>query len=171
MSESNNRQRVDVAALRRSAAPDLDETDRNLLRQLAQDGRKPNNALAADAGIAPSTCLARVRALRERGVIRGVHADVDLAALGAPLQALIAVRLTAHNREAIERFRARLSSAPGVLAVFYVSGVRDFLVHVACADTDAVREFLLDHITSQPDVADAQTSLVFERTLGSSLPG
>ncbi|MGH3734116.1 MAG: Lrp/AsnC family transcriptional regulator [Micromonosporaceae bacterium] len=158
--------------LRRTSPPlEPDEIDRNLLRQLAWDGRKPNNALAVDAGIAPSTCLTRVRALREHGLIRGFHAEIDLAALGAPLQGMIAVRLTSHNREAIERFRTAVADAPGVQAIFYVTGQMDFLVHVACADSDALREFLLDHITSQPDVADAQTSLVFEHTTGSRLPG
>ncbi|WP_226353199.1 Lrp/AsnC family transcriptional regulator [Pseudonocardia sp. ICBG601] len=49
----------------------LDGVDRALLRQLERDARTPNNSLAAGAGIAPSTCLGRVRALRESGVIRG----------------------------------------------------------------------------------------------------
>src|SRR5215469_18814461 len=74
-------------------APNLDEIDLTIIRELARDARLPNNMLAARAGIAPSTCLGRVRALRERGVIRGYHADVDQAALGRPLQAMIAVRL------------------------------------------------------------------------------
>ena len=50
----------------------LDDVDRAILRILADNARTPNNALAEAVGIAPSTCLARVRALRERGVIRGV---------------------------------------------------------------------------------------------------
>lgn len=170
MTAANNLRRTGEGAPS-GAAAEPDEIDRNLLRQLARDGRKPNNALAADAGIAPSTCLARVRALRERGLIRGFHADIDLAALGAPLQGLIAVRLTSHTRGAIERFRTAVAAAPGVQAIFYVSGQMDFLVHVACADSDALREFLLDHITGQPDVADAQTSLVFDRASGSGIPG
>ena len=68
------------------AALNLDETDRRIVLELARDARLPNNTLARLAGIAPSTCLGRVRALRERGVIRGYHAEVDPAALGRPLQ-------------------------------------------------------------------------------------
>ena len=56
---------------------DLDEVDRHIVRELARDARTPNNALAERVGIAPSTCLGRVRSLRERGVIRGYHADVS----------------------------------------------------------------------------------------------
>uniref|UniRef100_UPI0020C744BB Lrp/AsnC family transcriptional regulator n=1 Tax=Cellulomonas sp. GbtcB1 TaxID=2824746 RepID=UPI0020C744BB len=58
------------------AAP-LDAADRQLVRLLQEDGRVANNALPAAVGIAPSTCLARARALRRAGVIRGFHADVD----------------------------------------------------------------------------------------------
>src|SRR5690348_8601561 len=78
--------------------PFLDDVDRRIVRALADDARIPNNALAAVVGIAPSTCLGRVRALRERGAIRGYHADVDPAVLGRPLQAMIAVRLQSHAR-------------------------------------------------------------------------
>jgi DNA-binding Lrp family transcriptional regulator len=63
-------------------APELDAVDRRILRVLAHDARVPNNALAEHVGIAPSTALGRVRALRERGVIRGYHADIDPVALG-----------------------------------------------------------------------------------------
>src|SRR5690349_10368471 len=55
----------------------LDDVDRALLRALAADARTPNNALAAAVGIAPSTCLARVRRLVADGVIRGFHADLS----------------------------------------------------------------------------------------------
>src|SRR5271154_3780487 len=80
---------------------ELDEYDRHIVRELARDARTPNNALAERVGIAPSTCLGRVRSLRERGVIRGYHADVDPAALGLALQALIAIRLESHARSGI----------------------------------------------------------------------
>src|SRR5688572_20137325 len=64
----------------------LDTVDRVLLAALQRDGRTPNNELARQAGIAPSTCLARVRSLRERGAIRGIHADVDPEVLGLSIQ-------------------------------------------------------------------------------------
>src|SRR5687767_14447579 len=67
----------------------LDSVDRVLLAALQRDGRTPNNELARQAGIAPSTCLARVRSLRERGAIRGIHADVDPEVLGLSIQAMI----------------------------------------------------------------------------------
>ena len=49
-------------------------------------------------------------------MLRGFHADVDLAALGRPLQAMIAVRLTVHHREEIEGFTRAVRELPGVLS-------------------------------------------------------
>src|SRR5579864_6549186 len=97
-----------------SAEP-LDEVDRAILRVLAKDARTPNNAVAEAVGIAPSTCHGRIRALRERGVVRGFHADIDPAALGLGLQAMISVQLNAHIRAQIQAFVRDVPTLPGVV--------------------------------------------------------
>jgi DNA-binding Lrp family transcriptional regulator len=139
----------------------LDETDRVILRELARDARLPNNTLAQRAGIAPSTCLTRVRALRERGVIRGYHADVDPVALGLPLQAMVAVRLQAGSRGHIRQFVAGVTMLPEVLNVFFLAGKDDFLLHVAAASAEALRDFI-EALSGNADVAYTETSLIFE---------
>jgi DNA-binding Lrp family transcriptional regulator len=146
--------------------PALDAVDRAILEALSEDARLPNNRLAERLGIAPSTCLARVRALRASGVLRGFHADVDLAALGRPLQAMIAVRLTVHAREQIDAFTHAVGELPGVLSVFHVAGVNDYLVWVAAADAQDLREFVVDHLATHPAVAHAETSLIYEHRRG-----
>src|SRR5512146_1794014 len=140
---------------------DLDDIDRRIVHELARDARLPNNALAERVGIAPSTCLGRVRSLRERGVIRGYHADVDPAALGMPLQAMIAVRLQSHARSRIRAFVADVAGLPEVLNVFFLAGKDDFLLHVAAASTASLREFV-ETLSSNGDVSYTETSLIFE---------
>jgi DNA-binding Lrp family transcriptional regulator len=146
--------------------PVVDPLDRAILEALSEDARLPNNRLAERVGIAPSTCLARVRALRESGVLRGFHADIDLAALGRPLQAMIAVRLTVHAREQIDAFTNAVRELPGVLSVFHVAGVNDYLVWVAAEDAQDLREFVVDHLATHPSVAHAETSLIYEHSRG-----
>lgn len=156
----------------RSAPTALDDVDRAILRVLAAEARTPNNALAAAVGVAPSTCLARVRSLCERGVIRGFHADVDPAALGHDLQAMIAVGLQAHARAHLAQMVRRLAALPEVLDVYFVAGADDFLVHVATPGTDALRRFVAEQLNTDPDVARTQTSLIFEHTRASGhVPG
>jgi len=147
----------------------LDEIDRRIVRELARDARLPNNALAQRAGVAPSTCLGRVRALHERGVIRGYHADVDPAALGRPLQAMIAVRLQSDARGHIRAFVANVARRPEVLNVFFLAGKDDFLLHVAAGSTEDLRDFVED-LSSNADVAYTETSLIFEHVRADLAP-
>lgn len=152
---------------RRAVSPQdvrLDATDRAILRALADDARVSNKDLADRVGIAQSTCLARVRALREGGVIRGYHADIDPRALGHDLQAMVAVRLQPDARHAIAEFTTALTRRPEVLDVYFVAGANDFLVHVATASTDELRRFVGEQLNRDPAVAGTETNLIFEHT-------
>jgi DNA-binding Lrp family transcriptional regulator len=140
----------------------LDAVDRAILSALAADARIANNALADQVGIAASTCLGRVRSLRERGVIRGFHADIDPAAVGRPIQAMIAVRMQSHARSHIAEFAAVVSELPEVLNVFFLAGADDFLVHVAARSTENLRDFVVVNLSGNPDVALTETNLIFE---------
>ncbi|WP_279402451.1 Lrp/AsnC family transcriptional regulator [Arthrobacter sp. JCM 19049] len=51
----------------------VDATDLAILAELGQDARVANNVLAARVGLAPSTCLGRVRALQARGIIQAMR--------------------------------------------------------------------------------------------------
>ncbi|MFE6867972.1 Lrp/AsnC family transcriptional regulator [Kitasatospora sp. NPDC057692] len=144
----------------------IDDTDRAILRLLAENARTPNNALAEAVGIAPSTCLARVRALRDRGIIRAFRTEIDPAAIGLPLQAMISVRLRAHTREQIESFRSTAPDLPGVLAVFHMAGSDDYLLHVGVAGPEELRDFVVDHLTTHPAVAQTRTNLIFDQIPG-----
>ncbi len=146
----------------RSRFGSLDDVDRDILRELELDGRISNKDLADIVGIAPSTCHARVRALRESGVIRGFSADVDPRALGRGLQAIIAVRLQAQARARLGAFARDLAGRPEVRDVYLLGGSEDVIAHVQVADSDALRQFVIDHLSTRQEVAHTQTSLVFE---------
>ena len=83
--------------------PPLDDVDRILLQTLTADARLANNRLAARAGVAPSTALARVKSLLDRRVIRRFTVEVEPSAVGRPVQAIVAVRLRSHDRAQIDR--------------------------------------------------------------------
>jgi DNA-binding Lrp family transcriptional regulator len=140
----------------------LDDVDRALVSLLRSDARMSNAKLAEHVGIAPSTCLTRVRSLIERGVLRGFHADLDPRALGLGLEALISVGIKSGARKAIAAFSEEMQSLPEVVQVFFLGGAEDFIVHVATRDTDHVRQFVVDNLSAHPSVSFTRTSLVFE---------
>jgi DNA-binding Lrp family transcriptional regulator len=149
-------------------SPVLDDVDRRILLTLHRDARLPNSALADAVGIAPSTCHGRVRRLHDIGVIRGYYADIDPAAIGLSLQAMISVSLQANARSKIRNFIQQIRRKPQVMDVYFLAGADDFLLHVAARDTDDLRSFVVENLNSDADVAGTQTSLIFEHLRGAS---
>lgn len=141
---------------------ELDEIDYELLRLLSSNARMTNTDLAEAAGIAPSTCITRVRALVSRGVISGFNANINPAAIGLSSQVLISVTLRAGARSHLANFMNEMRSLPEVIQVFFLGGAEDFIVHLAVRDNDHVREFVLENLSSNATVASTRTNMVFE---------
>lgn len=139
----------------------LDEKDFEILRQLQNNARVSNKELASRVGLAQSTTLVRTRQLERAGIIRGYHAVVDLAALGMGLQALIAVRLREHTARDVAAFQGYVLGLPEVLRLYHVAGADDFLVHIGVSDSDALRDFAMNALTTRPEVAHLETGLIF----------
>ena len=149
---------------------DLDSTDLLILGILRKSARLSNKLLAEKVGLAPSTCLERVRRLVDLGIVQGFHAEIDLSALGIGLQGMIAVRLLRHSRELVDSFRDYVLTLPEVCRVYHVAGADDFLVHVGVRDADHLRDLALDSFTARPEVDRIETRLIFEHTTTRRLP-
>lgn len=144
----------------------LDETDEQIVWELTRNARLSNKELAERVGVAPSTCLVRVRALQDQGVLRSFHAQPDLGALGLPIEAIVAVRLKAQARAQINTYARRVVTLPNVLNVFFLGGADDFLIHVACTSTAQLRDFVAAELSMDDSVASTQTNIVFDHLLG-----
>ncbi len=142
----------------------VDELDAAIVAHLQRDGRQTNRELARAVGVAPSTCLERVRALRLRGVITGFHAAVDLAALNRGLQALIAVQARPLSREVITGFKEWVGTLPEVLAMFVLTGSDDFVVHVAVQDIEHLHAFLMARFSKRREIVSFRTSVIYQHT-------
>ncbi|MFF4343060.1 Lrp/AsnC family transcriptional regulator [Kitasatospora sp. NPDC001540] len=140
----------------------MDELDARIVDHLQRDARITNRELARILGIAPSTCLERVRLLRNRGVITGYHAAVDLPALNRSVQAFVAFQVRPLNRQVIESFKAYAAGLPEVLSVFVVAGGDDFLLHVALPDIDRLHTFLMDRFSERREVVNFRSSVIYQ---------
>jgi DNA-binding Lrp family transcriptional regulator len=156
---------ADASAAQSPPAP-LDAVDKALLRALASNARASGAALAATAGVAESTVSLRLKRLHAAGYLRGYRADIDVTALGVTVQALVSVRLASIVREEVDRFRQEAPHWPGVLALFHMAGVDDFLLHVAARNAAELRDFVLEHLAVHPAIAHTETNLVFDHVAG-----
>ncbi len=148
----------------------LDRIDYKILTALQKNGRLSNKELAAQVGLAPSSCLERVRRLREDGVLQGFHANVEPAALGISLQAMVAVRMRSHSKEMFTAFQNHLMSRPEVTAAYHLAGADDFLVHVAVRDAEHLRDLVMEAFSSRPEVERLETALIFDHLRSPELP-
>jgi DNA-binding Lrp family transcriptional regulator len=148
----------------------LDPIDADILVALQENARLSNKSLAARVGLAPSSCLARVRKLQDEGAFIGFHAEVDPEILGIRVEAMVSVRLAHHTRDEMESFQAHALALPEVVALFHLTGEPDFLLHVAARDLAHLRELALSAFTSRPGVAQIQTSVLFEHVRKPTLP-
>lgn len=142
----------------------MDELDSAIVRHLQRDARQTNRDLARALGIAPSTCLERIRALRARGVITGYHAAVDSAALNRHVQALIHFQIRPLSRAVIEAFKTYAAALPEVSTVYVVTGGDDMIVHVSVPSVDYLHGFLMDKFTERREVVGFRTSVIYQHT-------
>ena len=149
-------------------AGELDSVDRALLRELQNDARQTNKALAEKVGVAPSTCLERIRELRARGVITGFRAEVDPATIGRPMEAILSIQQRSAHREATESLLRDAAALPESVRVMALTGTTDFIIHVAVRDMEHLRD-LVWGLIERPEVGRVQSSLVFARVEGPGL--
>ncbi|KAA2258888.1 Lrp/AsnC family transcriptional regulator [Solihabitans fulvus] len=142
---------------------ELDSIDWRILEELQNDATLPNRTLAELVGLAPSTCLQRVRRLREQGVITGSHAVVNPVAAGLPLEAVVSVNVRPHTRPVVAAFRRFVMAQPETRSLFHVSGQADFLIHIAVADSTHLQVFLVDKLAARTEVRNLTSSVVLER--------
>ena len=148
----------------------LDQIDFGILASLQRDARLSNKDLAGENNISPSTCLERVRRLRSIGALQGFHAEIDPAALGIGVQAMISVRFNQHAQVSFDRLRDEMLGIPEVVALYLLAGSQDVLVHVAVRDVVHLRTLVCDTFMAHADVGHIETALIFEHARRNNLP-
>jgi Lrp/AsnC family leucine-responsive transcriptional regulator len=140
----------------------LDAIDRKILDNLQASGRMSNVELATAIHLSAPQCFRRVRALEERGVIRGYHASVEAAAVGLDVTAYVSLNIVGNAFGKVREIEAQLRDFPQVLECHIVSGDCDYLLKVVARDLKALSHFLTDRLMQIPGVADVRSMICME---------
>jgi len=89
----------------------LDATDVAILEALQVDASMTNQAVGERVGLTPGPTHSRIKRLKEEGVIRGVHADLDWRGLGYEFFTTVDVKVASNHAEEVEK---SLSQVPNV---------------------------------------------------------
>ena len=112
----------------------LDGIDLKILDALQTDASLTNQALAERVHVSPATCLRRVKALVDAGVIERRVALLSSDRLGRGLTAIVEVALDRQGAEALAAFEARAVADGAVRQCHRVSPGPDFILIVYAAD-------------------------------------
>ncbi|TXH45141.1 MAG: Lrp/AsnC family transcriptional regulator [Actinobacteria bacterium] len=114
----------------------MEETDRQIVDMLKDDGRMSFADLARATGLSTSAVHQRVRKLQERDVIRGYRAIVDPTADGRPLSAFLF--LTPVGAVEVADVAERLDDLGDISACYAVAGDESYLLTVRVRDVLAL---------------------------------
>ncbi|WP_011581447.1 MULTISPECIES: Lrp/AsnC family transcriptional regulator [Chelativorans] len=142
---------------------DLDAIDWKILRELQKDGRITNVELSKRVGISAPPCLRRVRRLEEGGIIKGYRALLNSPVLGFDVVAFCLVGLHHQSEAELRTFAERARNWPIVRRAWMVSGDSDFLLHCVAADLGAFQSFVIEELTSAPNVDTVRTALTIRQ--------
>ena len=145
-----------------TASTPLDAIDRKILENLQVAGRMSNVELAAAIHLSAPQCFRRVRALEERGVIRGYHASVQPEALGLGVIAYVSLNIVGNAFGQVREIEAQLRDFPQVLECHIVSGDCDYLLKVVAQDLKSLSHFLTDRLMQVPGVANVRSMICLE---------
>jgi DNA-binding Lrp family transcriptional regulator len=141
----------------------LDAIDRNILRELQQDGRITNVELARRVGISAPPCLRRVRSLEQAGYVKGYRALLDEKALGCEVTAFAMVHLSSQSEADLEAFEAFVRREPLVRECWMLSGEVDFLLKCVAPSLSKFQTFVTN-LTAAPHVRNVKTSLTLRNS-------
>ena len=125
-----------------------DTTDWKILDALQTDASLTNQALAERVHVSPATCLRRVKALVDAGVIERRVALLSQDRLGRGLTAIVEVALDRQGAEALAAFEARAVADSAVRQCHRVSPGPDFILVVEVADM-AAYDALVERLFTQ----------------------
>ena len=140
----------------------LDKIDRRILEILQENGSISNLDLSKEIGLAASSCLLRVKSLKEKGYIKKIIAKVDAHKLGYEVEAFLRIQLKSLTRDAIDNFLDLISQIPQVTECYMTTGEGTFLAKIIAKNLQDYYDIILDKITSINAVNNVETSIVIK---------
>jgi Lrp/AsnC family leucine-responsive transcriptional regulator len=132
----------------------VEQIDRQIVANLAADGRMSFTDLGKATGLSTSAVHQRVRRLEQRGIIRGYRAVVDPVAMGLPLTAFVSIKAADPASE--DDAPKLLSAIPAIESCYSVAGEEAYILKVRVA-TPHDLEALLAEIRSVAGVSTRTT--------------
>lgn len=142
---------------------EIDGIDKEILRDLMEDARKPILQIANKIGISGAAIHQRLRKLEQSGVISGSKFTVSNKVLGYSTMAFVGIYLekASSNSEAVKE----LKKIPEVLECHYTTGNWSILIKIICRDNEHLMQLLNNRIQPIPGVSRTETFISLDQQI------
>jgi len=143
----------------------LDKLDKQILKNLLQDARKPYTEIAKELVVSPGTIHVRLKKMERLGLIRGTSLSVDYDKLGYSFIAYVGIKLakTSQALKAIEQLR----KIPEVTVANLTTGKFSLFCKIRCMDTPHAKEVIY-RINDIEGVYQTETMISLEECINSN---
>jgi DNA-binding Lrp family transcriptional regulator len=147
----------------------LDPVDLKILKLLVKDGLATNKEIAAELNLTTTPVHERVKRLRRDGLIEKYTIELNRKLLNKNLLVFCNVSLKEHAFEFLERFEKDVQTLPEVVECYCISGGSDFLLKIIVSDIDDYKSFILNKLSTLPNISNTQSHFVVKDVKQSSI--
>ena len=124
---------------------------------------KGHSGSTQNVSLSPSACLRRVRALEERGFIRGYRAVLDAEKLGFELEAIVHVSIDQSRADWHEQFLAGIAAYDEIAEASIVTGASNYILTVRTRNLAAFSQFVETRLSKIAGVRDICSHIVMRK--------
>lgn len=146
----------------------LDETDRAILRLLAEDATLSAGEIGRRLELSQPAAWRRVKRLTDEGAIRGRRVELDREALGFGVTVFLGIKLAAKGRVSLEDFERAVRAIPEVQLVHHVLGPYDYRLRVVARDLADFERILRRRVMTLPGAGEVEANVLLSEE---RLPG
>ena len=114
-----------------------------------EEARLSARAIARAVGMSPTGVSERLQRLHSRGIILGYHADIDPAAFGWDVEAIIGV-VTQQGGDSLRTLVDHLMTFQEVISAHIIAGRWDILLGVRSRSHQALQSFVVGTLPAAP---------------------
>lgn len=139
----------------------IDETDVYILSALLEDGRATYRAIAKSLAVSTPTIEARIRRMRDAGLIRKFVPILNADMLGENITVMVMANV---DFQSLDQVSEALSKLDEVREAYLMSGEHNLMLKVSVYDIGELQDFTQQKITQVPGIR-LSSSYVVTKTL------
>ncbi|MBU7015400.1 MAG: Lrp/AsnC family transcriptional regulator [Theionarchaea archaeon] len=134
----------------------MDELDRDILRELREDGRISFRDVALKTNVSSQTVSDRIQKLMDKGVIKGFTVVIDQGAAGYPITFTVELDVDVRN---MKQILDSLCEYPELHQISVITGDHDILALGVARDISHLYEIIEEKISNIEGVKATKTSI------------